>query len=172
MKTRIILLAIFCTSFGIQAQTTKKDKDCKCCTENHKKFDFWVGDWIVKDTLGNKIGENNIYKIQDNCAIQENWTSAGSTGTSYNYYDRKDKTWNQLWVDNQGSQLVLKGEAGENKMILKSTLQKGQRVAFFYHQITWTLQKDGTVLQHWEIYDKNHKRLNSLFKGIYHRRKK
>jgi hypothetical protein len=168
MKTKTILLALILFSAGMNAQN-KKD-DCKCCTENHSKFDFWVGDWVVKDTLGNKIGENKIYKIQGKCAIKENWKSASSTGTSFNYYDSKDDTWNQLWVDNQGSQLVLKGKPGKNKMVLKSTLQKGQRVPLFYHQITWTLRKDGTVLQHWEIYDKDNKLLNSLFKGIYHKK--
>jgi len=169
MRIRTVAIALLICTATTQAQT-KKD-NCNCCTENHTKFDFWVGDWVVKDTLGNKVGENKIYKIQDKCAIKENWTSAsGSTGTSFNYYDRKDQTWNQLWVDNQGSQLVLKGTPEKNKMILKSTLQKGQKIAFFYHQITWTLRKDGTVLQHWEIYDKDHEKLNSLFKGVYHKK--
>lgn len=169
MRIKTLFIALIISATTAQAQT--KQKKCNCCTENHTKFDFWVGDWVVKDTLGNKVGENKIYKIQDKCAIKENWTSAsGSTGTSFNYYDRKDNTWNQLWVDNQGSQLVLKGQPAKDKMVLKSTLQKGQQVPFFYHQITWTLRKDGTVLQHWEIYDKDHKKLRSLFKGIYHKK--
>lgn len=169
MRIRTLFIALVICTTTTQAQTKKND--CNCCTENHTKFDFWVGDWVVKDTLGTKVGENKIYKIQDKCAIKENWTSAtGSTGTSFNYYDRKDDTWNQLWVDNQGSQLVLKGKPEKNKMVLKSTLQKGQKIPFFYHQITWTLRKDGTVLQHWEIYDKDHKKLNSLFKGVYHKK--
>lgn len=165
MRIILLFLALLST-FTIQAQNNKKS--CPCCTENHTKFDFWVGDWVVKDTLGNKVGENKIFKIQNKCAIKENWTSVtGSTGTSFNYYDRTDETWNQLWVDNQGSQLVLKGKPGKDKMVLKSKLLKGQKVDFYYHQITWTLQKDGSVVQHWEVFDKNKKRLNSLFKGVY-----
>jgi hypothetical protein len=171
MKTKCILFVLVLFSTGAFSQQAQK-KDCKCCTENHTKFDFWVGDWVVKDTLGTIVGKNKIYKIQDQCAIKENWTSSsGSTGTSFNYYDRKDDTWNQLWVDNQGSQLVLKGKPSKDKMVLKSSLLKGKKVPFFYHQITWTLQKDGTVVQHWEIYSQDHKLLGSLFKGIYHKKK-
>ncbi|MFY0604400.1 MAG: hypothetical protein JXQ93_10645 [Flavobacteriaceae bacterium] len=167
MKTKTLYALLILCTVSIQAQTKKED--CKCCTENHTKFDFWVGDWVVKDTTGKIVGENKINKIQDKCAIQENWTSASgtTTGTSFNYYDSNDDTWNQIWVDNQGSQLVLKGKPSENKMVLKSKMLKGKKIAFYYHQITWTLQKDGTVIQHWEIYDKNHNVLNSLFKGVY-----
>ncbi|MBK7967386.1 MAG: hypothetical protein IPK10_20365 [Bacteroidetes bacterium] len=89
---------------------------CACCTENHKAFDFWVGDWMVFDTSGNKIGENKIDKIEGNCIINEHWIGGkGNTGSSYNFYDATDSTWNQLWIDSQGGNLVLKGKASPTK---------------------------------------------------------
>jgi len=82
-------------------------EDCKCCTSNHKAFDFWVGDWEVYLPNGNKAGENTILKIQNNCVLQENWKSANSTfsGTSFNFYNTKTENWEQLWIDNQGQHL-------------------------------------------------------------------
>lgn len=145
--------------------------DCLCCESLHKQFDFWVGEWIVKDTTGTKVGENTISKIQDNCVLLENWEGAqGGTGTSMNYFDKSDYSWNQLWVDNKGNVLKLKGKYISGKMVLKSDLMKGKKVDFYYNQISWAQNSDGTVTQLWEIYDDKGNLLNTVFKGIYYRK--
>ena len=54
---------LFSICFLLSTQMLMGQKPCACCTENHKAFDFWVGDWIVFDTSGNKIGENRVEKI-------------------------------------------------------------------------------------------------------------
>jgi ketosteroid isomerase-like protein len=145
--------------------------ECPCCTEARTQFDFWVGEWIVRDTLGNKLGENQIAKIEGGCILTEHWVGAqGGTGSSYNYYDTSDSSWNQLWIDNSGSILKLKGNKESGSMILKSELQKGSKVAWYYNQITWTPNEDGTVSQLWQIFDKDHRLLQTAFLGIYQRK--
>ncbi len=164
MKLLGTLLLLF-FSYTLTAQTK-----CPCCEDSYKQFDFWEGNWSVLDTLGNKVGENKIFKTQGNCVLSENWEGAkGSTGTSINYYDRTDDTWNQLWVDNGGNTLKLKGGLVGGKMILKSDLIKGQKIGWYYNQITWSPNKDKTVSQLWEVYSKENKLLNTLFLGIYHK---
>ena len=64
--------------------------------------------------------------------------------------DLTDKSWNQVWVDNSGYSLVLKGNLSNGSMILKSKLQKGDN-GDFYNRVTWTPNKDGSVTQLWEI---------------------
>jgi len=163
MKQLFIIPLILISSFAF-SQTK-----CPCCTDNHFAFDFWVGDWVVKDTLGKPLGENSINKLENNCIINEHWKGAGGgTGSSYNYFDSKDSTWNQLWIDNSGSILKLKGKAEPNKMILKSELQPGKKIDWYYNQITWTKREDGTVSQVWDIFDKDGNLLNTIFYGIYH----
>ena len=142
-------------------------EDCPCCKPEHGQFDFWEGNWVVFDTSGNEVGKNNIVKLQDNCILQENWVSKSITGTSYNYYNSTDSTWNQLWIDNQGGSLVLKGGLQDGKMVLKSELLKGKRVAWYYNQITWTPNDNGSVTQTWEIFDDKHNLLTTAFQGIY-----
>jgi len=95
----------------VSLQTTAQEKKCNCCTPKHQEFNFWVGSWVVTNPDGTKAGVNVISKIQENCVLQENWTSAtGSyTGTSNNFYNYKTKQWEQIWVDNQGQSLHLKG---------------------------------------------------------------
>jgi len=143
---------------------------CPCCSETHQQFDFWVGDWIVLDTLGKELGKNQINKLEDGCIISEHWEGArGGTGRSYNYFDLSDSTWNQLWIDNSGNILKLKGRYESGKMTLKSDLQKGVKVDSYYNQISWSNNEDGTVTQLWEIFDPDHVLIQTSFLGIYHR---
>lgn len=142
--------------------------ECACCTEKHAEFNFWIGDWMVYDTIGNLIGENHIEHLEDRCILYENWKgSGGGTGRSFNFYDASDSTWNQLWLDNKGSNLMLKGRAEKNKMILTGVkLQEGKN-GLYRNRITWTLNEDKTVSQQWDIIDKQGEFLFVAFKGIY-----
>ena len=141
---------------------------CACCSEPYTEFDFWKGNWSVKDTSGNKVGDNTITKVESNCILKEKWVgSKGGTGTSINFYDKADSTWNQTWVDNNGDVLRLKGGLVNETMVLKSNIIKGKKMNY-YNQIAWTPNQDGTVTQLWELYDVNKNLLHTLFKGIYH----
>ncbi len=162
---------VFCIGFMLLAPALMAQNSCACCTENHSAFDFWVGDWMVYDTSGNKIGENKIDKIEGNCILNEHWIGRkGNTGSSYNYYDSNDSTWNQVWIDNQGGNLILKGHASTHKMILKSKFQKGPSGNLYCNRITWTLNTDGSVTQRWDITNENDDLLSVSFIGIYRKK--
>ena len=92
------------------------------------------------------------------------------TGTSYNYYNSVDSTWNQLWVDNKGNSLVLKGYYDAGKMILKGTEKKGPKGKLYYDRITWQKMKNGNINQVWDIVDDKGNILSCAFNGIYKRR--
>jgi hypothetical protein len=162
-KILLLFTLITTTSFG------QNNSNCACCDEHHDQFDFWVGDWIVYDTAGTEIGKNTIVELQDNCVLQESWRSTNSTGTSYNYFNRSDSTWNQLWVDNSGSQLELKGSAIENGMVMSSDWTTSAKGTEYRNQIIWKKQPDGSVTQTWNIVDRDNQIVNVLFHGIYRR---
>ncbi len=160
---------IYTTLFLVSFHFFWGQTQCQCCEENHRQFDFWVGNWVVKDTLGNKVGENTISKVEANCVVMEKWKgTGGTTGMSMNYYDRLDNTWNQVWIDSQGNILKLKGIFDSGKMILKSDLIKREQQKY-YNQIVWSPNDDRTVTQLWETRDSNGRHLKTLFKGIYSR---
>ncbi len=146
--------------------------NCNCCTEKHAEFDFWIGYWKVTNPDGSKAGTNVIDKIQDNCILRENWTSAtpGLTGTSQNFYNLKKKQWEQIWVDNQGQSLHLKGNRKDNQMILRTDEETNTEGKKFYHQVTWTHNNDGTVRQLWETYTENQE-VVVAFDGLYKKMK-
>ena len=105
--------------------------------------------------------------MESNCILLEQWKgSGGGTGSSINYYNKADSSWNQTWVDNKGSVLELKGKLENGVMVLKSELLQGQTAKYF-NQISWTPNEDGSVVQLWEIYGEDKTLLKTLFKGIY-----
>lgn len=167
VKITLILFVIIMTISSGYSQDLS-DTKCNCCSEAHQAFDFWVGDWVVYDIDGKVVGTNSIIKEYDNCVLKEQWVSSGTNrGTSYNYYNTSNKTWNQVWIDNNGFSLELKGDSYDNdSMVLTSELLKGEK-GKFYHRITWQKNKDNTVTQTWDILSEKKEKTREVFEGIY-----
>ena len=165
-----ILTIILFSSFSLKAQ--QQNPVCPCCEEEYQQFDFWVGDWVVY-AKGKMAGFNKIVKIEGDCVIRENWKSFESSysGTSYNFYDKLDKKWKQVWVDNQGTVLELKGEFKNNKMVLVSESKPDQNGNLVMNRITWFNNDDGTVRQLWEQSGDGGLAFTTSFDGLYRRRK-
>lgn len=168
MKNNLILILIILFPLLLVAQTN----DCNCCSIKQKAFDFWVGTWQVTNVDGTPAGLNSIVKEEEGCVLRENWTSANAsfTGTSLNFYNQNTKQWEQLWIDNSGNHLKLKGNRKDNQMVLSSeefTHADGQK---YVNRITWTINDDGTVRQLWEtLQNKIVKQV--VFDGLYRRTK-
>lgn len=153
MKSYILIISIvlFTIPVDTHAQT---NPNSPCSSKEYTQFDFWEGSWDVTNPNGSKAGTNAIEKIQGGCVLKENWTSAtpGYTGTSYSFYSATKKQWEQMWVDNQGGSLHLKGHKKGNQMILRTDDFLNSEGKTFYHQVTWTANTDGTVRQHWQTF--------------------
>ena len=166
---RVIILLILMTLSVISGKMYAQNKAKVPCQEKeYSQFNFWLGNWKVYDTNEKLIGTNNIVRLPNACGMQENWSSktSPSKGTSYNYYNKSDNSWNQVWIDNSGFSLNLKGKYTNNKMILKSSLIKGEK-GDFYHRITWTNNANGTVTQVWDYVSPQGKIIQEAFRGIY-----
>lgn len=168
MKQLLTILLALCPALLF----SQNDNQCPCCAETYQQFDFWIGEWDVFNAQGQKVGTNTIQKIQGNCVLTENWIGGkGSTGTSFSYYDRKTKTWNQLWIDNSGGNLNITGNFRDGKMVLMGEKQHNAvKDISFQDRITWTDNKDKTVRQHWERTTDDGKSWNTLFDGLYKRK--
>ncbi len=148
MRSGILFAILFFAFFSAKAQ----NESCACCTENHRDFDFWVGEWEVYDDAGNRVGTNTIDKMQEGCVLRENWIGlGGNTGTSLNFFNLKSKQWEQLWVDNSGTHLKLKGNRTGNQMVLSSDEFASTDGKLYINRIKWILNDDGTVRQLWEV---------------------
>ncbi len=141
-----------------------------CAPGPFREFDFWAGEWEVRDAEGKTAGENVISTEQNGCVLVERWRSAaGGTGQSFNYYDPAAKKWKQLWVG-LGILLHLEGNLQDGSMRLEGPLQylaQGRRTTL---RGTWTPLPDGRVRQHFEESEDDGRTWTTWFDGYYARR--
>ena len=143
-----------------------------CSDPEYRQFDFWLGDWEVRDTAGELAGTNSVRRIMGNCVLQENWEDAvGGRGTSFNMYDSGGGKWHQTWVDDKGSLLELDGKLTDGKMVLSGTRPAASAEGgVAMHRITWSPMPPDQVHQLWEISRDGGKTWSVNFDGMYARR--
>lgn len=142
----------------------------KCETDkSFGAFDFWVGDWSVKAAKSGKYaGTNKVTKIENGCAIKEDWAgTGGSTGQSLNYYDPNTQRWRQVWVSGGAYAIDIEGGLQNGSMVLEgmiSYFKNGVKAPF---RGTWTPGEDGSVRQFFEQFDSKSESWKPWFDGIY-----
>ena len=145
-----------------------------CSASERRQFDFWVGEWEVKNPKGQVVGHSRIESILGGCAIAEHWSSAtgngANDGKSYNFYNADLKRWEQYWVDASGSRLLLSGGFGGGSMVLEGRQDlPGKDGVHKRERITWTPNADGSVRQLWESSVDEGKNWTIAFDGLYRR---
>lgn len=75
-----------------------------CLTRKESRmFDFWVGEWDVKNPQGQPAGRSSVQLLLEGCTLLENWTDMqGGGGKSLNSYNTDTKQWQQFWTDQYG----------------------------------------------------------------------
>lgn len=120
--------------------------------ERLKEFEFWVGEWNVYTTLGNKAGESKIEKILNQCVILENWINTGGRkGKSFNVINSNTGDWEQTWVDDSGNTTEFKKGKFNNNTLSFIAEGKDQKNLVLYQRLTFYKNDDGTVRQLGEV---------------------
>ena len=173
MKFALVLtLAISGCAFAQQeaaeptAPAAQAATPAPCSSDKHRQFDFWVGQWDVTQN-GKPAGHNHIKLVHGDCALNENWVSAGGnfTGASFNIYDQAHDKWHQTWVDTTGTLLELDGGLVDGKMVLAGQ-RPGADGTMTTNRITFTPNDDGSVLQTWDV-SNDGETWNTIFNGLY-----
>ncbi|MEZ5424843.1 MAG: tetratricopeptide repeat protein [Pyrinomonadaceae bacterium] len=117
---------------------------CKAAPE-FRRFDFWLGEWDVKNPQGVTVGSSKIDLILNDCVIYENWTSQLSSGKSFNIYDATDEKWHQTWVDAKGNLTEFVGGFVDDKLVyIADEVRGGQPIML---RMTFTKLPNGDVRQ-------------------------
>lgn len=119
------------------AEVRKASRPCASRAES-RQFDFWIGDWEVKDAAGNFAGTNSILPLLGDCVLNENWTDgSGNSGKSYNFYNSVTGHWQQTWVDDKGGVQEYVGDFvnGEMRFRRESRDAQGRAVQ---HRLTFS----------------------------------
>ena len=139
-----------------------------CTPAAYRQFDFWVGEWDVTN-LRPPAGrtpppsKSRISRILNGCAVLEEYETAnGYAGKSLNFHDGKSGKWHQVWIDNGGTPLFLKGGRQGPSMVLQDDGASGP-----VNRITWTPTEGGKVRQHWETSTDGGRTWQTAFDGRY-----
>lgn len=144
-----------------------------CLDPAHRQFDFWLGDWEVRQPGSSPpYAANSIARIVQGCALQEIYRSPqGYTGKSLNWYEAETGLWRQTWVDNSGLVLQLAGGLNaQGHMVLEGGERITAQAETVRDRITWMAQADDTVLQVWEVLRSDASEWERIFTGLYRRR--
>lgn len=165
---RLIALLLFIApilAVGQPADSTASISEA-CTGPEFRAFDFWLGQWIVRDSTGTQVGTNRISTVARGCGIREEWSGKdGSRGTSLNYYDAADDAWHQEWVGSSGIILHLSGGVRNGVMVLE-----GERMSEdgpVRDRIRWRPLSEGRVRQEWSVSSDRGETWERVFLGFY-----
>lgn len=151
-----------------------------CSGPQYKEFDFWLGEWEVRNATGQLLGHNHISKRHGGCVVLEEWEGAsGGSGSSFNTYDQTTKQWHQYWVDasgtnwlssdKQGNPVTLRGGIRDGAMVLTSHPDTLPSIGLT--RVTWRPLSDGRVRQTFEGSSDGGKTWTVSFDGFYKKTK-
>jgi hypothetical protein len=117
-----------------------------CTAEQYHQLDFWIGDWDTFESDapdGPSVARARVEPIAQGCAIRELYEQHdGLVGDSILSYDPVRKQWQQTWVTNFGSIMMLWGNFKDGELVLEGEahLRDGKSVR---QRITWKIQDKG-----------------------------
>lgn len=150
-----------------------------CAGPQYREFDFWLGDWEVRNAAGQLLGRNRITKRHGGCVVLEEWESAGGSGSSFNVYDQPTKQWHQFWVDASGTNWLSSDKQG-NPATLRGGIRDGAMVMASHPdtlpsigltRVTWRPLPDGGLRQTVEGSSDGGKTWTVSFDGFYKKTK-
>jgi hypothetical protein len=141
-----------------------------CSAPEYGQFEFWVGEWRVTSG-GQEAGTNSVTLEENRCLIHEHWKGAtGGTGQSFNWYDRSDGKWHQVWVASSGNALLLTGTYQDGKLEYSGDRSAPNGAGIVHHRLTFFKNVDGTVRQLWET-SPDRETWQIVFDGLYTRQR-
>lgn len=147
-QTRIALAALaiaFITAADAVPVPPAPDSP-NCTAAGYRQLDFWIGDWDTFESDGQGgpvVARARVEPIAQGCAIHELYEqNDGLIGDSILSYDPVRRQWQQTWVTNRGSLMVLWGTFADGALVLEGDahLRGGTTVR---QRITWKRQDNG-----------------------------
>jgi hypothetical protein len=146
LRTALAAVGIAFIAPAVAAPSAATSASAHCSVQEYHQLDFWIGDWDTfdADALDKpSIARARVEPIAQGCAIHELYEQAdGLIGDSILSYDPVRRQWQQTWVTNRGSLMVLWGTFKDGALILEGEahLRDGRSVM---QRITWKAQDDG-----------------------------
>jgi hypothetical protein len=152
----IAFLGAIVPALAVSAAAPPPPPTCASVAEYHE-LDFWIGDWDTFETetpSGPSEARTHVNPIAEGCAIHELYEQTdGLIGDSILSYDPVRKQWQQTWVTNHGSIMMIFGNFKDGALVLEGEahLKDGSTVI---QRITWKTQGKG--VREYAVMSKDH----------------
>jgi hypothetical protein len=144
IRDALIVIALI-SGMPVASVAADTSAPARCSAAEYRQFDFWIGDWDTFDMEEQgdaSIARAQITPIVSGCALHELYEqSDGLVGDSILSFDAVRRQWQQTWVTNRGSNMVLWGELRDGALVLEGEvhLHDGGTVL---QRITWRAEGD------------------------------
>ena len=139
---------VLCLAFAplAAASAAPPASSAKCPAPEYRQFDFWLGDWDTFEVVGDtatSIARAHVDLSAGGCAVHELYEQTdGLIGDSILSFDPVRKVWQQTWVTNGGSLMVLTGVFRGGVVTLEGEYHSGSGKGFL-QRITWKAEGSG-----------------------------
>ncbi|HEY6942604.1 hypothetical protein [Dokdonella sp.] len=129
----------------VEALAATSPAAADCGEEAYRQLDFWIGDWDVFEAdapKGPVQARARIERVASGCAIREQYEQTdGLVGESLLAYDPVREQWQQTWITNRGSLMLISGGWNRGALVLEGEthLKDGSTVR---QRITWRKHGD------------------------------
>lgn len=171
----LVALAASAIPAASHAQTTSTPSaapDTVCAKPAFRRFDYWVGDWVVKDSAGKVLGTNSVTRDVGGCGLHEHWVSEnGSIGESFTALSSNDGKWHQLYVGSGGYIVAMNGGFEGERLVMNVAPRPSARDPKMQvmERWTWTPMDATHVRQTAAVSSDGGTTWKTIFDGIYER---
>jgi hypothetical protein len=126
-----------------------------CSAAEYRQLDFWLGDWDAfdADQPTTASARAHIDLIAAGCAIHELYLQTdGLIGDSILSFDAARKVWQQTWVTNYGSLMVIAGIFKDGVLTLEGEMHTGAGKSLL-QRVSW--QAQGKDVREWSVLSKD-----------------
>lgn len=147
------ILAVLAAANWCAAATAPRPAACNAA--EFRQLDFWLGDWDTYESGDAKtsIARTHVDLIAAGCAVHELYEqNDGLIGDSILSFDAVRKVWQQTWVSNHGSLMVISGRFKDGALTLEGETHvwDGSTVL---QRITWKAEPRG--VREWSVSSKD-----------------
>lgn len=145
MLSRIVILALLAPATLALGTASAATPAARCDASEYRQFDFWLGDWDTFDPgdSATSVARAHVDLIAAGCAVHELYEQTdGLIGDSILSFDPVRKVWQQTWVTNYGSLMVITGRRNNGALTLEGEMHLKDGRALL-QRITWQAEGSG-----------------------------
>lgn len=146
MPRNFLAIALSVLASAASNAATAPAISSSCNASEYHQLDFWIDDWDTFEAdspSGSSVARAHVDRIAQGCGLHELYEQTdGLVGDSILSYDSVRKQWQQTWITNGGSIMVIGGNFKDGKLVLEGEVHRNNGDVAL-QRISWKAEGDG-----------------------------